>query len=233
MLHELNALGQQIGFRVDRWTPPSPPPRTPMTGRWCRTEPLESPIVTPPICTRRTRSTPTAATGPTCPTVHSSRSTTTTRGSTRSARLPIRSFTPSSISPPASAVGVASYLRIDPAAGSIEVGHINFSPRLQRTVAATEAMYLMMKRAFELGYRRYEWKCHALNAAVARRGAAARVLVRGHLPPGARRQGAQPRHRLVRGDRRRMARARSGVQPLARSGELRRASASSARRSAR
>jgi RimJ/RimL family protein N-acetyltransferase len=60
--------------------------------------------------------------------------------------------------------GVASYLRIDPAAGSIEVGHINFSPRLQRTVAATEAMYLMMKRAFELGYRRYEWKCHALNA---------------------------------------------------------------------
>jgi len=64
-----------------------------------------------------------------------------------------------------SAVGVASYLRIDPAAGSIEVGHIHYSPKLQRTVAATEAMYLMMKRAFELGYRRYEWKCHSLNAA--------------------------------------------------------------------
>jgi len=63
------------------------------------------------------------------------------------------------------AVGVASYLRIDPAAGSIEVGHINYSPKLQRSIAATEAMYLMMKRAFELGYRRYEWKCHALNAA--------------------------------------------------------------------
>ena len=61
-------------------------------------------------------------------------------------------------------MGVASYLRIDPAAGSIEVGHINYSPRLQRTVAATEAMYLMMRRAFELGYRRYEWKCNALNA---------------------------------------------------------------------
>ena len=63
------------------------------------------------------------------------------------------------------AVGVASYLRIDPAAGSIEVGHIHFSPKLQRTVAATEAMYLMMKRAFELGYRRYEWKCNSLNQA--------------------------------------------------------------------
>jgi RimJ/RimL family protein N-acetyltransferase len=61
------------------------------------------------------------------------------------------------------AVGVASYLRIDPANGVIEVGHINFSPQLQRTPAATEAMYLMMQRVFELGYRRYEWKCNALN----------------------------------------------------------------------
>lgn len=62
------------------------------------------------------------------------------------------------------AVGVASYLRITPASGSIEVGHLNFSPLLQRTRAATEAMFLMMARAFELGYRRYEWKCDALNA---------------------------------------------------------------------
>jgi RimJ/RimL family protein N-acetyltransferase len=62
------------------------------------------------------------------------------------------------------AVGVASYLRIDPAMGCIEVGGINFSPRLQRKPAATESMYLMMRRAFdELGYRRYEWKCDALN----------------------------------------------------------------------
>lgn len=61
------------------------------------------------------------------------------------------------------AAGVASYLRIDPAAGSIEVGHINYAPQLQNTAAATEAMYLMMRRAFQLGYRRYEWKCNALN----------------------------------------------------------------------
>jgi len=63
------------------------------------------------------------------------------------------------------AVGVASYLRIDPAARSIEVGWITFSPSLQRSRAGTEAMYLMMRNAFELGYRRYEWKCNALNAA--------------------------------------------------------------------
>ncbi len=62
------------------------------------------------------------------------------------------------------AVGVASYLRIMPASGSIEVGHLHFSEQLKRTPVATEAMFLMMKRAFELGYRRYEWKCDALNA---------------------------------------------------------------------
>jgi RimJ/RimL family protein N-acetyltransferase len=62
------------------------------------------------------------------------------------------------------AAGFGSYLRITPEAGSIEVGFLAFSPRLQRSVAATEAMYLMMKWAFEAGYRRYEWKCDALNA---------------------------------------------------------------------
>ncbi|HLA39224.1 MAG TPA: GNAT family protein, partial [Candidatus Glassbacteria bacterium] len=61
------------------------------------------------------------------------------------------------------AAGVASYLRINPGSGSIEVGHINYSPELQRTAAATEAMYLLLKFAFGLGYRRYEWKCDSLN----------------------------------------------------------------------
>ncbi|MGI9310379.1 MAG: GNAT family N-acetyltransferase [bacterium] len=61
------------------------------------------------------------------------------------------------------ALGVASYLRINPAAGSIEVGHINYAPAMQRTPMATEAMHLMMRNAFELGYRRYEWKCNTLN----------------------------------------------------------------------
>jgi RimJ/RimL family protein N-acetyltransferase len=63
------------------------------------------------------------------------------------------------------AAGVAAFMRIDRAHGVIEVGHINFSPRLQRTRAATEAIYLLMRRAFdELGYRRFEWKCDSLNA---------------------------------------------------------------------
>lgn len=86
-------------------------------------------------------------------------------------------------------LGVASYLRIEPSLGSIEVGHIHYSPRLQRTRAATEAMVLMMQHAFELGYRRYEWKCDALNEASRR--AAQRL--------GFRFEGVHRQHVVVRG----------------------------------
>jgi RimJ/RimL family protein N-acetyltransferase len=62
-------------------------------------------------------------------------------------------------------LGVLSFLRIAPAAASIEVGNIHLSPALQGTRAATEAQYLLMRHVFDdLGYRRYEWKCDALNA---------------------------------------------------------------------
>lgn len=60
--------------------------------------------------------------------------------------------------------GWGSYLRMKPEQGAIEVGHLAFAPSLRRTAAATEAMYLMMRHAFDLGYRRYEWKCDSLNA---------------------------------------------------------------------
>ena len=63
------------------------------------------------------------------------------------------------------AEGYASYMRMDPANGVIEVGNILMAPLLQKTTAATEAMYLMARHVFEdLGYRRYEWKCNANNA---------------------------------------------------------------------
>jgi RimJ/RimL family protein N-acetyltransferase len=68
------------------------------------------------------------------------------------------------VNPSGVAIGIAAYMRIDRPHGVMEVGHLNFSPQLQRTPAATEAMYLMLRRAFdELGYRRYEWKCDSLN----------------------------------------------------------------------
>jgi RimJ/RimL family protein N-acetyltransferase len=63
-------------------------------------------------------------------------------------------------------IGICGYLRINPEHGSIEVGHLHYSKFLKRTLAATEAMYLMMYHIFEeLHYRRYEWKCNSLNEA--------------------------------------------------------------------
>jgi RimJ/RimL family protein N-acetyltransferase len=63
-------------------------------------------------------------------------------------------------------LGIASFMRVDPAHGSLEVGFVVYGPQLQRTVAATEAQALLAAHVFDdLGYRRYEWKCNALNAA--------------------------------------------------------------------
>ena len=90
------------------------------------------------------------------------------------------------------AAGVAAYLSIVPEHGSIEVGHIAYSPLLQRTPAATEAMFLMMRAAFELGYRRYEWKCDSLNGPS--RAAAARL--------GLSYEGVFRQHRVVKGHNR-------------------------------
>lgn len=87
------------------------------------------------------------------------------------------------------ALGLAAYLNIVPEHGSLEVGHLHFSPRLQRTPAATEAMALMMRHAFALGYRRYEWKCDALN--MPSRRAATRL--------GFRFEGIFRQHRVVAG----------------------------------
>jgi RimJ/RimL family protein N-acetyltransferase len=67
--------------------------------------------------------------------------------------------------PAGTPLGIANYLRLDPGNGSVEVGGILLGTALQRTPAATEAMHLMAAHVFDdLGYRRYEWKCDALNA---------------------------------------------------------------------
>lgn len=61
------------------------------------------------------------------------------------------------------AFGLASYMRMSPDVGVIEVGNICIAPSGQKSTKATEALFLMMKWAFDVGYRRYEWKCNALN----------------------------------------------------------------------
>jgi RimJ/RimL family protein N-acetyltransferase len=84
------------------------------------------------------------------------------------------------------AAGMTSYMRIVPEHGVIEIGNIWFAPRLQRTRKATEAIYLMCRHVFDdLGYRRLEWKCDALNQpsrrAAARFGFTYEGVFRQHL----------------------------------------------------
>jgi len=157
-------IPKPIGFPLPHWKPRALPPREPMEGHWCRLEPLD-------------------------PNEHAEGLFNALAADSEGivwtylAYGPFRSVAsycawmsdhclgndplffairPKLNDKPA---GVASYLRIAPVSGSIEVGHLLYAPCLQRTPAATEAMFLMMQRAFELGYRRYEWKCDALNAA--------------------------------------------------------------------
>jgi RimJ/RimL family protein N-acetyltransferase len=98
--------------------------------------------------------------------------------------------------PSGEAVGHAAYMRIEPLHRVIEVGSILYTPRLQRTVGATEAMYLMARYVFdELGYRRYEWKCNALNTPS--RSAALRLGFRRNFSPAHDREEPQSGHCVV------------------------------------
>jgi RimJ/RimL family protein N-acetyltransferase len=157
-------LGQWIGFPLPDWTPPPAPPREPMQGRFCRLEPLDpdrhaAALFEADAADADGRSWTYLAYGPfgDLPTYRA------WLGARCLGDDPL--FFAVIDTADGRPAGLVSYLRITPAAGSIEVGHIHYAPRLQRSPAATEAMYLMMKWAFESGYRRYEWKCDALNAA--------------------------------------------------------------------
>ena len=158
-----NPLGQPIGFPIGQWTPPPWPSREPMVGRFCRVVPLDvdqhaAELHAANITDKRGAMWTYLPYGPFA-------SLEIYRAWLREqARGDDPLFYTIVDNPTAKPVGHAAYLRILPASGSIEVGHVNYSPLLQRTPAATEAMFLMMQRAFALGYRRYEWKCDALNA---------------------------------------------------------------------
>ena len=164
MPEHVNHLGQPIGFPLPEWTARKLPPRTAIAGRFCTVEPADparhaAELHAAYLLDGEGRNWTYLPYGPfprfedyrdwferACasddPFVH--------------AIIERRSE---------HAVGVASLMRIDPAPGVIEVGGINYALPLQRTPAATEAMYLLMRRVFdELGYRRYEWKCDSLNA---------------------------------------------------------------------
>jgi RimJ/RimL family protein N-acetyltransferase len=158
-----NDFGQPIGAPISGWKAPPRPPREPIAGRHCRVEPLDMARHAADLFDAFSRDAEGRmwtylAIGP----FATLDELAGWYGPRAAGDDPLFHAIVDAAS--GRAVGVASYLRIDPPAGSIEVGHLAFSPLLQRTPAATEAMFLMMRRAFALGYRRYEWKCDALNA---------------------------------------------------------------------
>jgi RimJ/RimL family protein N-acetyltransferase len=159
---ELNEFGQPLGPRIDAWVVPTFPEKKIFYGHFCRIEPLDP--------TRHAE-----------PLYQANRIDIDGRMWTYLPYGPFetledfRTFLESPLSGNPIAyvivnvasgqpVGFATYLNIKPDQGVIEVGHLAYSPLLQGTTAATEAMALMMEYAFALGYRRYEWKADCLNA---------------------------------------------------------------------
>ena len=164
MSEHTNHLGQPIGFPVGGWAARQRPSRTAMTGRFCRVEPLDAGRHAAELYAANSED-------------RDGRMWTylpwgpydgyDAYRAALEAGLRREDFITYAVIDSASgnATGVASYLNINPAPGSIEVGGIAYAPALQQKPAGTEAMYLMMRLVFdELGYRRYEWKCNALNA---------------------------------------------------------------------
>lgn len=159
-----NHFGQPVGAPVPGWTPRPLPPRAAMAGRFCAVEPLDPERHAGELFEANADD-------------RDGRNWTYYPYGPFAALAEYRSWVEGACADPSrlfhtirdnaagKAVGVAAYLNAQPAVGVVEVGSLVFSPRLQRRPAATEAMYLMMRRVFdELGYRRCEWKCDSLNA---------------------------------------------------------------------
>jgi len=157
-----NEFGQPIGFDVPGWKSPPFPPHIPLQGRYCRLEPLKAARHARDIFEAQAEDT------------RGERWTYLFHGpydefaqyeqwalSSEASRDP--QFYAIVDAASGRAVGSCTYMRIEPKHGVIEVGNIYFSPRLSRTRAATEAIYLLLVNAFDLGYRRFEWKCDSCN----------------------------------------------------------------------
>ncbi|TMW59340.1 hypothetical protein Poli38472_004409 [Pythium oligandrum] len=155
-----NEFGQPVGASMNGWTPPVFPPHVTLTGRYCQLEPFQA---------ARHAAEFWEALGDD----HSgSRWTYLSVGPFKGQKEFIEwchvaetSRDPQyyAIVVEGKAVGMIAYMHIQPEHGVIESGCVHFSPRLVRTRAATETLYLLLANAFALGYRRFEWKCDSCN----------------------------------------------------------------------
>lgn len=157
----VNRFGQPIGRSLPDWTPPPRPDGAVLQGSSCRVEPLD------PVRHAAGLYAANKAGADDSAWTYLSIGPFEDEASYRAwlasvAHLPDPFFY--TIMVDEEPLGVASFMRIDPPNGVIEIGHINLSPALQRTRMATEALTLLIGYGFALGYRRFEWKCDSLNA---------------------------------------------------------------------
>ena len=156
-----NEHGQPVGDPVTGWTPPPEPGPVTLDGRWVRLEPLA-----PAHARDLHAATCGEGRAPLWTYLGSEMPT---------SRADFEAYVDGRLAAPGMVIlvvvpagggpsGVVSLMRAEPAHGVVEVGAIVLGPGLQRTTAATEALWLLARHVFRLGYRRYEWKCDALNA---------------------------------------------------------------------
>ncbi len=158
-MSDFNEFGQPVGQSIGEWTPPRFPPNMALTGRTARLEHLDWPQHGLGLFEVFSSAGDELWTYMTFGPFSSPEALRETIGWMTAQE----DWLPYAIVVDGDPLGFASYLRIDPPQGVIEIGAIVFSPRLQKTTPATESLYLMIGNVFGLGYRRCEWKCDSLN----------------------------------------------------------------------
>jgi len=158
-MSSVDDFGQPVGDNLGEWAAPPFPEPAILKGRYCTLEPLQADHATslfPTFSAAPDSLWTYMSIGPFASATEMERAFASLAG--------LSDWLPYAILVDDRVVGFLSYLRIDPPGGVIEIGSIVFAPELQRTTAATEVIYLLLKHAFGLGYRRCEWKCDDLNA---------------------------------------------------------------------
>ncbi|CEP60360.1 GNAT family N-acetyltransferase LALA0_S01e08944g [Lachancea lanzarotensis] len=159
----LNSYGQVIGDAVPNWDPRPLPEKVTLEGTHCRLEPLDfekhaKQLYASYSSAEDDRSWTYVPIGPFSDFSDYAKVAITFASSTTVSHYAIVH------SGTGHAIGTLALMNCDPSNGSVEIGYVLFSPKLQRTMASTEAVYLMIKYVFDtLGYRRCEWKCDSLN----------------------------------------------------------------------